>query len=173
MFNFIDHFLFLWTFRGEFSQKLLYKLMYHQQNTMTHPHSIPILVKAELKLSHPPKMASQNSLPTSATNVLHCPIIDETFDLDGALPMITYTSSAPSDQEQQKSDHAGTISELMVSNLPTVAATQGVCMVCMENFQQAFPGRQLPCSHMFHATCISSWISLSNSCPVCRSGVPA
>ncbi|ESR64521.1 hypothetical protein CICLE_v10010643mg, partial [Citrus x clementina] len=119
------------------------------------------------------KMASQNSSPTNATNVLHCPIIDETFDLDGALPMITNTSSAPSDQEQQKSDDAGTISKLMVWNLPTVAATQGVCMVCMENFQQAFPGRQLPCGHMFHATCISSWISLSNSCPVCRSGVPA
>ncbi|KAK9211651.1 hypothetical protein WN943_001028 [Citrus x changshan-huyou] len=101
------------------------------------------------------------------------PIIDESFNLDEALTMITNTSSTPPDQDQPKSHDGQTNSELTVSSLPTVAATEGRCTVCMENFLQAFPGKQVPCGHVFHATCISTWISLSNSCPVCRSGVIA
>lgn len=125
-----------------------------------------------LSISHS-KMASPYYLVINTNIVSGSPIIDESFNLDEALTMITNTSSTPPDQDQPKSYDGQTNSELTVSSLPTVAATEGRCTVCMEDFLQAFPGKQVPCGHVFHATCISTWISLCNSCPVCRSGVIA
>ncbi|KAL9440727.1 hypothetical protein AB3S75_019402 [Citrus x aurantiifolia] len=122
-------------------------------------------------------MASAYSSAINNNTVLRCPIIDLSFDLDDALTMTTTdTPSTPSDdQDQQKIEVTGTNGGLLTvaSDLPTGAdsgTTEGVCMVCMEDFDpQEFPGKQVPCGHVFHAKCISTWISLSNSCPVCRS----
>ncbi|KAL5768749.1 hypothetical protein ACOSP7_015291 [Xanthoceras sorbifolium] len=98
---------------------------------------------------------------------------DLSFDLDGVLDMDlgypittsdTTQANTPKDSEQRITE-----SNTLVSSLPTVA-TDGVCSVCMEDFQiEIFPGKQVPCGHVFHAACISTWLSICNSCPLCRS----
>lgn len=43
------------------------------------------------------------------------------------------------------------------------------CMVCMERMQPGDQGIQLkPCGHIYHTTCITTWLSFGNSCPLCR-----
>ncbi|KAJ4708526.1 RING/U-box superfamily protein [Melia azedarach] len=116
-------------------------------------------------------MATAYSLASNDA-ILHCPI-DLSFDLDEALTTITNTSEpdVPMDSGSQNiQQFSETNTELFLSNLPTVASTDGlICSVCMEDFQPAFPGKQVPCGHLFHPTCIATWISLCNSCPLCRS----
>ncbi|KAK0571815.1 hypothetical protein LWI29_021958 [Acer saccharum] len=99
------------------------------------------------------------------------------FDLDGFLDMnllgrqITTSSdtttlevpNTPKDSEQRI-----TASNTLVSILPTVGI-DGVCSVCLEDFHTDLAGKQVPCGHVFHATCISTWLSICNSCPLCRS----
>lgn len=39
------------------------------------------------------------------------------------------------------------------------------CAICWEKMDSA---RKLPCSHLFHNTCLQSWLEQDTSCPTCR-----
>ena len=47
--------------------------------------------------------------------------------------------------------------------------SEKTCTICLDVLQ-GNSTRSLPCAHVFHTTCISKWLALSNTCPVCRSG---
>ncbi|KMZ61571.1 RING/U-box superfamily protein [Zostera marina] len=55
----------------------------------------------------------------------------------------------------------------LVASTPTVVG-KGKCSVCMEDYTV---GKRMPCLHVFHEICISSWLALHNSCPLCRSSI--
>lgn len=42
------------------------------------------------------------------------------------------------------------------------------CTVCYEEFKINERALQLPCSHLFHESCITTWLTLRNTCPNCR-----
>ena len=43
------------------------------------------------------------------------------------------------------------------------------CTICLEDIdiRQKY-AQPLPCLHMFHCTCINTWLQRNRSCPVCR-----
>lgn len=49
----------------------------------------------------------------------------------------------------------------------------GPCPVCLENFTVGSHVTRMPCSHMFHRTCILSWLNKSHVCPLCRFQLPS
>ncbi|XP_057451870.1 uncharacterized protein LOC130743653 [Lotus japonicus] len=46
---------------------------------------------------------------------------------------------------------------------------EGNCAICFEDFHV---GVRMPCLHMFHKNCITSWLQVANSCPLCRFHMP-
>jgi hypothetical protein len=46
------------------------------------------------------------------------------------------------------------------------------CSVCLTDIGKDQPTTLVPCGHMFHDECISKWLNMHNSCPVCRYELP-
>nr|DAD22371.1 TPA_asm: hypothetical protein HUJ06_023834 [Nelumbo nucifera] len=47
------------------------------------------------------------------------------------------------------------------------------CAICLEVLREDEDCRVLPgCNHRFHTSCIDIWLSISNTCPVCRLQIP-
>ncbi|KAG8192897.1 hypothetical protein JTE90_025606 [Oedothorax gibbosus] len=61
-----------------------------------------------------------------------------------------------------------------IKEIPTVNISQEQvdknlqCTVCMEDFIKDEPVRRLACDHHFHNGCITPWLELHGTCPICR-----
>uniref|UniRef100_A0A1J3G638 RING-type E3 ubiquitin transferase n=1 Tax=Noccaea caerulescens TaxID=107243 RepID=A0A1J3G638_NOCCA len=69
--------------------------------------------------------------------------------------------------------------EHSIDALPTVKITpqhitndMSQCSVCMEEFIVGREATELPCKHIYHNSCITPWLRLHNSCPICRRDLP-
>ncbi|KAH6791265.1 RING/U-box superfamily protein [Perilla frutescens var. frutescens] len=69
----------------------------------------------------------------------------------------------------------------VVENLPSLVLTKEdveenntvvVCAVCKDEFAIGEKVIRLPCSHLYHGECILPWLSIRNTCPVCRHELP-
>lgn len=65
-----------------------------------------------------------------------------------------------------------------VEAMPTIELDQthiaesSHCAVCKEAFELGSEAREMPCKHLYHSDCILPWLSIRNSCPVCRHELP-
>lgn len=42
------------------------------------------------------------------------------------------------------------------------------CVICFQAFNEREKLRRLPCNHLFHPTCIDTWLGFKPICPLCR-----
>jgi len=70
-------------------------------------------------------------------------------------------------------------SKAAIESMPTVqiaesqVVTETHCAVCKEAFELGALAREMPCKHLYHSDCILPWLSMRNSCPVCRHELPS
>ncbi|XP_039035105.1 probable E3 ubiquitin-protein ligase RHC1A [Hibiscus syriacus] len=61
-----------------------------------------------------------------------------------------------------------------IEALPVVKITENHlinvthCPVCRDEFKVDGEAKELPCKHLYHSDCIVPWLSIHNTCPVCR-----
>ncbi|CAI9092506.1 OLC1v1027761C1 [Oldenlandia corymbosa var. corymbosa] len=69
-------------------------------------------------------------------------------------------------------------SKAAIESMPTIEIdqshmhTESHCAVCKEAFELGCEAREMPCKHIYHSDCILPWLTLRNSCPVCRHELP-
>lgn len=106
---------------------------------------------------------------SSESNTISNYPVDLLFDLDEALTMTTADSGLQIKKIAAPKD------------MPTATVTSTIhhhhhhhhdlCTVCIESLglgDQGSEQQEVPCGHVYHATCIASWLSRHNSCPLCR-----
>ncbi|PWA90803.1 Zinc finger, RING/FYVE/PHD-type [Artemisia annua] len=92
--------------------------------------------------------------------------MDDSFDLDLALTMEDYQNATTTKRPKSPSPEEV---QVHVFAIPSVVDPLGVCTVCMEGFHSSCTnGKQAPCGHVYHFDCITKWVSLHNSCPLCQ-----
>ncbi|XP_068912270.1 E3 ubiquitin-protein ligase RNF126-like isoform X1 [Tenebrio molitor] len=55
---------------------------------------------------------------------------------------------------------------IYISFQQTKAKSQ--CSICVEDFRLGEEAVQLPCKHIYHEACITSWFERNSNCPICR-----
>ncbi|KAL7886367.1 hypothetical protein AOLI_G00066620 [Acnodon oligacanthus] len=64
------------------------------------------------------------------------------------------------------------IAKLQVRTLrrtdPELEAEENNCAVCIDAFKRGDTVTTLPCSHLFHKTCIEPWLLEHHTCPMCK-----
>ena len=70
-------------------------------------------------------------------------------------------------------------SKSAIESMPTIdigedhVDSDAHCAVCKEAFEMGSDAREMPCKHIYHSDCILPWLSMRNSCPVCRHELPS
>ncbi|XP_021757285.1 probable E3 ubiquitin-protein ligase RHC2A [Chenopodium quinoa] len=70
-------------------------------------------------------------------------------------------------------------SKAAIESMPTIEIVdehiegECYCAVCKDAFELGSEAREMPCKHIYHHDCILPWLSLRNSCPVCRHELPS
>lgn len=66
----------------------------------------------------------------------------------------------------------------VIESLPKVKVTEDhvavnlSCTICRSDYQEDDSVLELPCSHLFHPSCITTWLKLHATCPTCRDILP-
>ncbi|KAF2584887.1 hypothetical protein F2Q70_00037860 [Brassica cretica] len=64
----------------------------------------------------------------------------------------------------------------VIEDLPVVELTleegEVVCAVCKDEMIIEEEVKRLPCRHLYHGECITPWLGIRNTCPVCRFELP-
>lgn len=75
--------------------------------------------------------------------------------------------------------HQHPATEEIINNLPCDEFKPGVadsvqeCAICSDTFKESEKVTVLPCGsqHIFHETCIKTWIRINSVCPMCRTPI--
>ncbi|KAK4757691.1 hypothetical protein SAY87_018992 [Trapa incisa] len=58
--------------------------------------------------------------------------------------------------------------------LPVLTQDEDNCAICLETYREADQvGTLKTCSHHYHSNCIRKWLSMKNSCPICKASALA
>ncbi|WJZ81045.1 hypothetical protein VitviT2T_000907 [Vitis vinifera] len=63
--------------------------------------------------------------------------------------------------------------DISIKALKTETILEGEsCMICLEELSGGSEVTVMPCSHVFHGSCIIRWLKQSHVCPICRFEMP-
>jgi len=93
-------------------------------------------------------------------------------DLDAAISQsLDEASGTP--QKATSKQFLETIQQAGSTVAETDIVKQDSCPICDETLVVTEGILRLPCKHVFHDKCLSPWLSDHNTCPICRSELPA
>lgn len=89
------------------------------------------------------------------------------------LPKYTYrlASHLRASNNSEKQDVFGTVTEMSNNNSTDELALHpedSDCCICLSQYVDGAELYTLPCNHHFHCGCISKWLRINSTCPLCK-----
>jgi len=126
---------------------------------------IPLNSRSNRRRDQPEPSIHSIELPTTSLSLRSHEFFLGIEDNNGEMMLFSSWSEDNSRQRMSRT--------LARAALPTrIYFEQEECVICKCEWAPKEVIKTLPCSHDFHATCIDQWLSISNSCPVCKQVVP-
>ncbi|KAL2896982.1 hypothetical protein RDABS01_038766 [Bienertia sinuspersici] len=134
----------------------------------------------ELHISRPSNLLSNNSqLSSSSSSVSPAQLIDtmsQIINLSSQPRRVSASqeNSEPSDQMTHDQTAENRTSSGITEFRMTADAvcSEPTCSICKEDFVVNEEIRKLGCNHLYHFDCITPWLQINNTCPVCRFELP-
>lgn len=100
-------------------------------------------------------------------NALVCPtfVLSQTWTALSLIILLTrlfvHLNQTPAQEEEE-------VELSFIQQLPLIQAGRKneACAICL--FKDPTSWRVLPCTHSFHASCVDRWLTLQQTCPICR-----
>src|SRR3990167_2096486 len=99
-------------------------------------------------------------------------LIPSGFAPHDSLQDILHHSFMQSMQDRSQPTSTTTVETLPEIKVKPECSLKDPCSVCQENLQENEIATKLPCSHIYHKSCLLPWLSTHNTCPVCRYELP-
>lgn len=137
---------------------------------MTHVHrSDPI--QPQLRDILPPNVMNDLlRLPTRLQSIAAIHAIADLApqDLIRILGLAMPEQGEPSQQQMRERVGAKVLGEFATIYKKTSVPEDSVCVVCLSSVTHGDQVLELPCSHVFHLSCVEEWLKRSVVCPVCK-----
>jgi len=105
------------------------------------------------------------------TEIIEIPLAD-VLDLNPELYTRLIDAFMASDQNMNGPPPA---SKELIDRLPEVvyqkSQEKSSCSICQDDYNDGDRVLHLPCKHNFHKNCVTKWLTMHNSCPMCRLSV--
>jgi hypothetical protein len=63
------------------------------------------------------------------------------------------------------------IGSLTVATAEDIERVGGTCIICRDDMVSSEALKKLGCGHVFHLSCLQSWLERQQTCPICRSDI--
>ena len=85
------------------------------------------------------------------------------------LPTVVYTPSTNNTNSSNSSNMTNISKNVDESDsLSGNVVDAAKCTICLSEFTTGEVLKSLPCEDMYHEHCISNWLTLHNTCPICK-----
>jgi E3 ubiquitin-protein ligase RNF115/126 len=58
--------------------------------------------------------------------------------------------------------------EFTIEDINKIPPEKKNCVICLNDFEKGHKAMILPCTHLFHSSCIKDWLKTQNTCPICK-----
>lgn len=122
--------------------------------------------------NHGPLTTDQSRRITSATAMLR--LLEAQLREELETLQIAFAAASARMSEDAARNKQRQLTKLMKSRLRTttvtldMACSQPSCPICSEDFVLSNEALRMPCSHIFHDSCVMPWLEMKQNCPICR-----
>jgi hypothetical protein len=71
-------------------------------------------------------------------------------------------------QNPVQEDILESLPEMTIDDINKLPQEKQDCVICMCKYEKGEKAIIVPCTHIFHTTCIKDWFKTQNSCPICK-----
>jgi len=92
---------------------------------------------------------------------------------DSLLTLLSEIAAIVNSEISEENNHNTSINiePKKYSDVENNLESQSECVICLQNFEDSNEVYKLTCGHIYHKSCLDTWFTRQNSCPMCKKNI--